>query len=1062
MHNLLYCNVKMCKKVLTKDLVNRMHRCKIGTKDVLCYVSKICKNSKNKHRESILKDILMKEKLEDTKYEVRMARREFGWKYKEYHDFVSKDSRTDIFFRATMQAITWRVWHMGKQKNNNKIEFLKQKCNPLGNGSINEDKGEIRGVIYGDKKLERVVSPCGDGGNEPRIYGGASIEDSGRKLLEKDPNFMILGVIDMMDIELGIELGFAKARYDLMQDNEDEVPEEELRRNIHGQREGEPTVSATPKSVNYASMRATEIPTVPRLFPPQPGTVKQETIFENIKAKLLETAKKYRDKHCDEKGNLKRHNINSVEAEGLKEIQEKVKKGDLVVFSTDKSGRFSVDTPRNYEEAVHQHTTNDVEISSEGVKLRENQINLHMRQFNKMFQVGVDHGHEIRVTGATMSTNVQPPPLYGLRKDHKATTDEFKGPPVRPVCGANVAPNSRLSHFLSKIVNDYCDFEGIPTECRSSEEMRAAFEKYNETDMETRVKCRVISMDVKALYPSMEWEEITKSVQIMIEESDMEIESIDMQEVGKYLAVTMDKDSIKHEGLQHVIPQRKNENNHRITVSYLNDKRNDDEWLSARKPGKRQQRKMIGLAVAEGIRICLENHMYCVGDSKYLQTRGGPIGLELTGAVSRPFMARWDKLYLDRVKKAGIKMLLYERYVDDSNQIAIIPPPGAVYDQQTKKIVINQEKAREDSETDADERLAKILIDIANSVMTCIKMEGDWPSRNADQKLPILDMKVWTRGDGIIMYQHYEKAVSSKTVLHSESAHSAAIKRSVHTQEILRRLLNSSRCLGWNEVAPVITDYMKRMEVAGYKERYRKTVLEHAMSIYDGKWKAHVEGKRPLYRPKDYKKQERKNAKEKKKHQWAKKGGHIAPIFVPPTPGNQLLKDMRAVAEREARDGIRFNIIESGGATIKSKLQKSNPTAAPGCDKEECICCEEGRGKGGQCHRTNINYEIKCMLCPKESRPTYIGESSRNLITRMDEHQGAIHREGSFMRKHMEEMHRGQEPRFRARVTHTNKDCLTRQVREGVIIRHTKNALNTKSEWHLPALFRVNNEVVRE
>ena len=102
------------------------------------------------------------------------------------------------------------------------------------------------------------------------------------------------------------------------------------------------------------------------------------------------------------------------------------------------------------------------------------------------------------------------------------------------------------------------------------------------------------------------------------------------------------------------------------------------------------------------------------------------------------------------------------------------------------------------------------------------------------------------------------------------------------------------------------------------------------------------------------------------------------------------------------------------------------------------------------------------MLCPKESRPTYIGESSRNLITRMDEHQGAIHREGSFMRKHMEEMHRGQEPRFRARVTHTNKDCLTRQVREGVIIRHTKNALNTKSEWHLPALFRVNNEVVRE
>ena len=77
----------------------------------------------------------------------------------------------------------------------------------------------------------------------------------------------------------------------------------------------------------------------------------------------------------------------------------------------------------------------------------------------------------------------------------------------------------------------------------------------------------------------------------------------------------------------------------------------------------------------------------------------------------------------------------------------------------------------------------------------------------------------------------------------------------------------------------------------------------------------------------------------------------------------------------------------------------------------------------------------------------------------MNEHQGA---EGSFMRKHMEEKHRGEVSQFRPRVTHSNRDCLTRQVREGVLIRHNSNVLNTKSEWHLPALFRINNEVVRE
>ena len=570
-------------------------------------------------------------------------------------------------------------------------------------------------------------------------------------------------------------------------------------------------------------------------------------------------------------------------------------------------------------------------------------------------------------------------------------------------------------------------------------------------------------MDVKALYPSMEWNEIITSVREMIEGSDMEIENVEWSEVGKYLAVVMPREEIDREGWQHVIPNRAGQNNRNITVAYLNDKRNNDRWEHARTPGRRQKKRMLARAVAEGVKVCLENHMYCVGDRKYLQMGGGPIGLELTGAVSRPFMARWDRMYLDRVRKAGVKMLLYERYVDDSNQMAVTPPPGTRYNKETKKIAVDPQKVAEDEDKEGDERLAHLLLEIANSILKCVRMEGDWPSKNTDKKLPILDMKVWTDREGNILYQHYEKDVSSKTVLHSKSAHSAACKRSVHTQEVLRRLLNCSRRLQWEEqVAPFVTDYMNRMRSAGYKERYRKTVLEHALSIYDNKVKDQEEGKRPMYRAKDYHKEQRKEAKERKKHQWAKKGGHIAPIFIPATPGGQLLKELRIIADREGKNGIRFNIVENGGGTLKRELQRSNPTAEPGCDKEDCPCCAEERGGGGQCHRANINYEVTCELCPRESHTKYIGETSRNLYTRMLEHQGGEHTEGSFMRKHMEEKHVGMESNFKARATHSNKDCLTRQIREGVLIKHNKNALNTKSEWHLPALYRIQNEIVRD
>ena len=88
-------------------------------------------------------------------------------------------------------------------------------------------------------------------------------------------------------------------------------------------------------------------------------------------------------------------------------------------------------------------------------------MNQHLQQFNKMFRVGSNWNHESRVSGASTSTNVPPPPLYGLRKDHKnvAAGQESKGPPVRPVAGAKVAPNSRFGHFLSILLNNYADCE---------------------------------------------------------------------------------------------------------------------------------------------------------------------------------------------------------------------------------------------------------------------------------------------------------------------------------------------------------------------------------------------------------------------------------------------------------------------------------------------------------------------------------------------------------------------------------------------------------------------------
>ena len=114
-------------------------------------------------------------------------------------------------------------------------------------------------------------------------------------------------------------------------------------------------------------------------------------------------------------------------------------------------------------------------------------------------------------------------------------------------------------------------------------------------------------------------------------------------------------------------------------------------------------------------------------------------------------------------------------------------------------------------------------------------MEYDTPSRNANKKMPILDMKVWLDNNtGNILFQHYEKPTASKNILHANSAPPITCRDSVHTQEILRRILNCSTELDWSkDIAPVLSDYIGRMMRSGYSQKYRVEALNRALRIYD-------------------------------------------------------------------------------------------------------------------------------------------------------------------------------------------------------------------------------------
>ena len=80
--------------------------------------------------------------------------------------------------------------------------------------------------------------------------------------------------------------------------------------------------------------------------------------------------------------------------------------------------------------------------------------------------------------------------------------------------------------------------------------------------------------------------------------------------------------------------------------------------------------------------------------------------------------------------------------------------------------------------------------------------------------------------------------------------------------------------------------------------------------------------------------------KEKNKYKWSTREGHIALIFVPPTPaGSELAKSLKAIADQEEEAGVHFKIIETGGMSMRAILQKSNPLQTIGCDIPNCHPC---------------------------------------------------------------------------------------------------------------------------
>ena len=130
----------------------------------------------------------------------------------------------------------------------------------------------------------------------------------------------------------------------------------------------------------------------------------------------------------------------------------------------------------------------------------------------------------------------------------------MKGYPSRPLCDVSDSYGHTFSYFISNILKEVRDDE--LTMCDSTEDMLAPIRHASNTNV-VKSNSVVGSIDVKALYPSLELDFAIDILCIEFYKSGITIQVVDHQELGLYLNLGRSEQYLTTMGIPKRCPSRK-------------------------------------------------------------------------------------------------------------------------------------------------------------------------------------------------------------------------------------------------------------------------------------------------------------------------------------------------------------------------------------------------------------------------------------------------------------------------------------------------------------------------
>ena len=307
-------------------------------------------------------------------------------------------------------------------------------------------------------------------------------------------------------------------------------------------------------------------------------------------------------------------------------------------------------------------------------------------------------------------------------------------------------------------------------------------------------------------------------------------------------------------------------------------------------------------------------------------------------------MLDWDKKLLERLNHLKIKPEVYTRFKDDIEIVTESLEQGSKLTEDGK-IEVDEDKKILDEEKSDNKITMEIIQQVANSVNPMIQLTAETPCNFENGMLPVLDIKARIIAIEMnrIDFEYYEKPTKNPRVVLASSALSWSKKRTILTQEGLRRLRNTKKELGQEVQIKYLNLFMLNLKKSGYDKKFRKEILDSVLKAHKKMVEDDEKGIKPLYRSRHWNAEERKMLKSKKiKNWWNTANSKIqykSVLFVTPTPGGILMKDVqRREAELNKNDKERVKIVEKGGLKMKNMLCAKNPFKKEKCQQKHALC----------------------------------------------------------------------------------------------------------------------------